>query len=181
MGQLALGRGGGRIRCPIACSACGDQVKHKVVGGFPYSEGIYEDMNKAVEAQFYWNPDCSARETLREYTAYEFGAGYTDEVLALLDQLETAAGLAYKDKPVDADGARQGWEIAESVQNRMPDWARANWRWEILHWRALLDRERFAGGGLEGAKRSPPCSGWRRSITVNSIPTIRITTAFVRG
>ncbi len=24
-----------------------------------------------------------------------------------------------------------------------------NWRWEILHLRAVLDRERFAGGGLE--------------------------------
>lgn len=26
------------------------------VGGFPYSEGIYEDLNKAIIAGFYWNP-----------------------------------------------------------------------------------------------------------------------------
>ncbi len=50
-----------------------DQVKHVVQGGFPYSEGIYEDMNKAVVAQFYWDRDRSARATLEEYIAYEFG------------------------------------------------------------------------------------------------------------
>ena len=38
-----------------------DQVQHAVQGGFPYSEGIYEDMNKAVVAQFYWDAGRSAR------------------------------------------------------------------------------------------------------------------------
>ena len=30
-----------------------NQVSHRVSGGFPYSEGIYEDINKAVVAPFY--------------------------------------------------------------------------------------------------------------------------------
>jgi len=31
----------------------------------------------------------------------------------------------------------------------MADWARRSWRWEILQRRAILDRERSAGGSLD--------------------------------
>lgn len=126
-----------------------DQVKHVVEGGFPYSEGIYEDMNKAVVAQFYWDRDQSARATLEEYINYEFGGGVAPQVLELVDLLEAAAGQSYQKQPVDADAVRRARDIAESVHGRLPDWGRANWRWEILRLRALLDHERFAGGGLQ--------------------------------
>lgn len=126
-----------------------DQVKHLVKGGFPYSEGIYEDMNKAAVLQFYWDPNQSARATLEEYVAYEFGPGVTEDVLALVDLLETAAGKSYQKQPVDTDGVQRAFQLAEAVDGRLPDWARKGWRWEILHLRAILDRERFAGGGVE--------------------------------
>ena len=67
--------GSGANPLPARFQRLWDQVKHVVQGGFPYSEGIYEDMNKAVVAQFYWDRDRSARETLEEYIAYEFGPG----------------------------------------------------------------------------------------------------------
>ncbi len=126
-----------------------NQVKHIVTGGFPYSEGIYEDMNKAVVVQAYWEPNRSAQETLEEYVAYEFGSGANEDVLPLVDLLEAAAGRSYQKQPVDADAAQRAWQLAEAVDARLPAWARQNWRWEILRLRALLDRERFAGGGLE--------------------------------
>jgi len=50
---------------------------------------------------------------------------------------------------VDGDAARHACELAESVNGRLPGWARQNWRWEILRLRAVLDRERFGGGGLQ--------------------------------
>ena len=126
-----------------------DQVKQTVQGGFPYSEGIYEDMNKAVVAQFYWDRDRTARATLEEYIAYEFGSGVAEDVLAVIDILETSAGHFYRKEPVDADAARRASQLAEAVDARLPDWAKKNWRWEILHLRTILDRERFAGDGLE--------------------------------
>lgn len=126
-----------------------DQVKHVVEGGFPYSEGIYEDMNKAAVAQFYWNPAQSARETLQEYIAYEFGSGVTGDVLALVGLLETAATQSTNKQPVDIPGVQRAFELAENVDARLPGWARRNWRWEILRLRAVLDRERFGGDGLE--------------------------------
>lgn len=125
-----------------------DQVKHVVQGGFPYSEGIYEDMNKAVSAQFYWDRDRSARATLEEYIGYEFGSGVSGDVLSLVEMLEAAASQSYQKQPVDADAARRARSLADSVHARLPEWARRNWRWEQIHLRALLDQERFAGGGL---------------------------------
>lgn len=126
-----------------------DQVKHKVEGGFPYSEGIYEDMSKAIVLQFYWNRDQTARATLEEYIAYEFGSGVTEDVLALVELLESAASRAFRKEPADKEAVERAFALAEGVHARLPEWARSSWRWEILHLRALLDRERFAGAGLE--------------------------------
>ena len=126
-----------------------DQVKQTVQGGFPYSEGIYEDMNKAVVAQFYWDRDRSARATLEEYIGYEFGAGVSEDTMTVIDILEESASCSYRKKAVNTDAVRRACVLAEAVDGRLPQWARNNWRWEILRLRAVLDRERFAGDGLE--------------------------------
>lgn len=126
-----------------------DQVKRVVEGGFPYSEGIYEDLNKAVVVQFYWKREQTARATLEEYIAYEFGAGVAENVLTVIDILEVNAGLSYQKKPVDPAEAQRAYDVCESVHARLPEWAKRNWRWEILHLRAVLDRARFGGGGLD--------------------------------
>jgi len=67
-----------------------DQVKGLVRGGFPYSEGIYEDLNKAVVAQFYWDPEQTAERTVRAYAEYEFGPFAAEAVWNLANLLETA-------------------------------------------------------------------------------------------
>ncbi|NLV45815.1 MAG: hypothetical protein GXY07_15100 [Candidatus Hydrogenedentes bacterium] len=126
-----------------------DQVKTTVAGGFPYSEGIYEDMNKVVVAQFYWNRDHSARATLEEYIGYEFGPNVAGDVLNIIDALESAASSSYRKEPVDKAAVQRAYDLTESVNAQLPDWGKNNWRWEIVHLRALLDRERFIGAGLE--------------------------------
>lgn len=133
---------------PVRFQRLWDQVKHVVSGGFPYSEGIYEDMNKVVVLQFYWDRNRSARDTLIEYINYEYGTGVTDEALKILDGLETAASTAFHKQPVDREPVRRTFELANAVQEQMPEWARNTWRWEILYLRTLLDLERFAGAGL---------------------------------
>ncbi len=132
-----------------------DQVKHVAQGGFPYSEGIYEDMNKAVVAAFYWDRDRPARATLEEYIAYEFSPEVTQDVLAIVDILEAAAagskfaGSNFEVQPTSTEDIQRALRLAEDVNGRLPDWARQNWRWEILYLRAVLDGERFGGSGLE--------------------------------
>ena len=140
--------GMGALPQPARFQRLWDQVKHVVSGGFPYSEGIYEDLSKAVVVQFYWNRNQSARDTLKEYIAYEYGEGVTEEVLAIIDLVEITAANTYRKQPVDVDAVQRASQLAEAVHAKMPDWARKNWRWEILHLRTVLDRERFAGDGL---------------------------------
>jgi hypothetical protein len=117
-----------------------DQVRHVVQGGFPYSEGIYEDLNKAVVAQFYWDPNRAARATIEEYAAYEYDPDLTPDVLTLIDLFESAASASYRKVAVDADAVRTAAQLAESLNTRLPDWSRRGWRWEILRLRATLDR-----------------------------------------
>ena len=141
--------GAGAHPLPSRFQRLWDQVKHEVEGGFPYSEGIYEDMNKAVVTQFYWDRDRSARETLDEYITYEFGTGVSDDVSELIAILEKSASRCHQKQAISADEVRPAWRISEAVDVCLPAWARENWRWEILRLRAVLDRERFGGGGLE--------------------------------
>jgi len=124
-----------------------NQIKHVCKGGYAYSEGIYEDMNKATVLQFYWNRDTPAEDTLREYIDYEFSPAVRDQTLRMVRLLESAASAPAKEH--DAGAAQQAFDLAEAIQRRLPAWAGQSWRWEILYLRALLDRERYAGGGAE--------------------------------
>lgn len=135
-----------------------DQARHVLRGGFPYSEGIYEDISKAIAAQFYWDPDCSAQTTVREYAVYEYSPAVADDVVLLVDLLETLASQDFLKQSVDAGMARRAAELAESIHARLPDWARRSWRWEILYLRALLDRARFGGDGAGLAGLDTPAA-----------------------
>lgn len=126
-----------------------NQVRHLAAGGFPYSEGIYEDLNKAVVVQFYWNRTRTAEETLAEYVAYEFSPAVTDDILALIYLFETTATAAFQRMPVNLAEVRRARRLAETIEAKLPDWARQSWRWEILKWRAVLDEQRLAGPGPE--------------------------------
>ena len=66
------------------------QTQGKVVGGMPYSEGIYEDMNGAVAWAHYWAAGANANDTLREYVAFEFSAELADvaDVMTAIGMLE---------------------------------------------------------------------------------------------
>jgi hypothetical protein len=121
------------------------QTAGKLAGGMPYSEGIFEDMNKVVCFQFYWNGKAAAEETLREYIAYEFSPDAADDVLAAVRLLESA-WLERGPK------SQEAFALLEKVDAALPVWARNAWRWRILYLRGLIDSELAANGGkIEGA------------------------------
>jgi hypothetical protein len=64
--------GWGANPMPTRFQALWDETEGKVVGGMPYSEGIYEDMNMVVAQQHYWDSAANANATLREYVGFEF-------------------------------------------------------------------------------------------------------------
>ena len=62
--------------------------QEKLSGGFPYSEGIYEDINKVICARLYWEPDRPAIETVKDYAAFEFSPEVADDVASVVKIFE---------------------------------------------------------------------------------------------
>jgi hypothetical protein len=119
-----------------------DSARAKLAGGFPYSEGLYEDMNKALYAGFYWQQNRPAAAILREYAAYEFGPEAADDVLAAVAILERN----HTRPPQDA-GSAEALAHLDRAATTMPARAVKAWRWRILYNRALLDRDHYAHPG----------------------------------
>ena len=128
-----------------------DQAGERVAGGFPYSEGIYEDLNKAVLAQFYWDPTRTAHDTVREYVASEYSPDVVDDVARAIGMLEQNhryfRHTGETSEPMEDAGAAEAFRLMQEADARLPDRVRTAWRWRILYLRALLDRERFANHG----------------------------------
>ena len=141
-----------------------DAVKQHSSGGFPYSEGIYEDITKAVISQLYWN-DRPAEETVLEYAAFEYShevAGDVARVVATLEQnhhwrwwpgeLEGVTLIlnwfpSRGAKPQADPGAEEAYKTVQRVDGMLSPQARRSWRWRQLFLRALLDAELKGNGG----------------------------------
>lgn len=123
-----------------------NQVKGKVVGGFPYSEGIYEDINKVICSQFYWDPNCSAEETVKDYISYEFSPSVVQDVWKAIQILEHN-----HDRKKIAQSAEEAFRLIEKSDVKLTPQMRKSWRWRLIYLRSKIDRELFRNGGkLEG-------------------------------
>ena len=133
-------------------------------GGFPYSEGLFEDLTKAVYSQFYWN-DQPAAETVKEYIAFEFSPDVEGDVAGVIKTLEQnhhwrwwpgeLEGVplemnwfpSYGAQPQADPGAEEAYATMQEVATRLTPKARTSWRWRQLYLRALLDSELKTNGG----------------------------------
>ena len=141
-----------------------------IAGGFPYSEGIFEDFNKAVMGQFYWSGRPAA-ETAREYVEYEFGRAAADAILQAIAIFEANHARTWENgdysppytrciMPEDR-GSRRAVDLVRQAEVAMPAWARTQWRWRILYLRALIDAELFRSGG----RLTDACEPWFEELT----------------
>jgi hypothetical protein len=139
--------GYGATPLPARFQRLWDQVKQKVRGGMPYSEGIYEDINKAIYGQFYWDKDRAALATVREYIAFEYSPDVVEDVLAAINLLEETH-TKLSEKSVKAR------ELLQQADVRLTPQARKSWRWRILYLRGVVDGERYVNGEA-GSKPNP--------------------------
>src|SRR5665647_804201 len=141
------------------------KVKHRLSGGFPYSEGIFEDINKVIYAQSYWNSATPIEQTLKEYISYEYSPKAVDSILKVIKTLEQNHHMRWwpgelegvkltmdwfpskNVKPQADPGAEEAYAIVKQVDPTLPEWARKSWRWRILYIRTMLDAELKANGG----------------------------------
>jgi hypothetical protein len=143
----------------------------KLSGGYPYSEGIFEDINKAVVAMYYWQGEGSPRDALLEYANYAYSSIKKDEIVQAVELMETTnqrqrlcdgrsewmpkASDPLSDeqfviaRPVEAGHIH---EILRAVDGQLNPAVRASWRWRVLFLRGLIDSE-LASNGFRSTQR----------------------------
>lgn len=148
-----------------------DQCGRIASGGFPYSEGIFEDINKVVQFQFDWDPKRRAVDTVKEYVSYEFSpdaAGLLTRAARLMEaghghhvNVETAKAAQVGPQRGRSSKSLYGLkqtaraaeclELVEEAEKTMTPAARRRWRWRIFYIRALLDATFRKSGGKSTA------------------------------
>jgi hypothetical protein len=120
-----------------------------LAGGFLYSEGIFEDLNKVLYAQFYWQKDRTADSIVDEYIAYEFSPAVVVPVRRAIEILETnlprRAENLEKGVPrfvlEHTSSTGEALNLIRQADKQLSPRARVSWRWQILYLRALIDDE----------------------------------------
>ena len=130
---------------PDYCTQLAANLRGHVAGGFPYSEGIFEDVNKFFWAQFYWQADRPTDDILAEYATYYLGPDSAADAVRLFHLLEkTNPRLNWKVQNLKE--ADEAWTLAQAIDGRLAAWAKTSWRWRILYIRAAIDHVLKAEG-----------------------------------
>lgn len=114
-------------------------MKDKIIGGWPYSEGIYEDISKFQWIQMYWDPSKSDADILKEYSDYYFGKGYSDEITELIYLMEEMHERSNWSFSKDLSKAPRMKEIVDNIDSKLPNWSKKSWRFKLLYCRAAID------------------------------------------
>lgn len=136
-----------------------DKDGDKLEGGLPYSEGIFEDINKVIMLRFY-RENKSASDTVREYLSYEFGLSgeMLDKVhKAIMDMEDTfyrscESGHSYPlrkppyvpaeyDVKADTKIMPEIEKVIVEVHNTLPKEIQENKKWQLIYLRAMIDGE----------------------------------------
>lgn len=103
-------------------------------GFISYSDGVHDDVNKAIWSALGWSPAAQPREILLEYTRCFFGASVAEEaadgILALEKNWE--GGLA------ENGGVQATFALWQRLEAKVPE-LRGNWRWQLCLLRAYYD------------------------------------------
>jgi hypothetical protein len=133
------------------------RVKKTIVGGTPYSEGIFEDINKFIWAQLCWSPDRTVRSILEEYSSYVASADCASEITDAIFKIENVGRREPADLTenritlLDASLCADAWRLMEKTDRKLPRAKRRAWRWRLLLLRARIDAELAQSGGAPTA------------------------------
>ncbi|MBR4940888.1 MAG: hypothetical protein IKZ19_02705, partial [Clostridia bacterium] len=151
------------------------EVSHLSSGGILYSEGIFEDINKALYANMFSSGTNEIATTIEEYANYELGLPETslDDFKRFLELLEeNHPGVVWVerlnehimdlfeplgDKPVWKKKGKVWGDtetplaLAKKLDALLPAWSKNSWRWRLLYLRAVIDFELAHNGGNTNA------------------------------
>ncbi len=120
---------------PVFYAALHDRIAPHTNGFISYSDGVNDDVNKAVWSRKSWSPEVSTREALIEYARYFFGDAVAERAADGIFALEKnwEGPLATNGS---VDGTLMLWQQLEREQ---PSLAATNWRWQMNLFRAYYD------------------------------------------
>jgi hypothetical protein len=136
-------------------------IKDRVAGGYLYSEGLFEDLNKVLYSRFYWDSHQPVSVAIKEYVSFNFSVEYADNIIEAIHIIEKNHGLnmvnneLVKNAPTkftvpDNDyGAKRAYRLLSDVDLHMPEHVKTSWRWRILMLRAMFDYELRLSKGVE--------------------------------
>lgn len=138
--------GYGAIAVPNKIQNNWDKHEDKIVGGFPYCEGFYEDLNKVIVLRLY-RDNQPASETVREYLAYEFGlkGPLLEKVHAAVMTMEQTHFRTWEPghRYVIANPEKV-FEIEQAIleaDETLDAAIRSSKKWKLFYYRALIDGE----------------------------------------
>ena len=125
-----------------------DASRRVLSGGLPYSEGIFEDMNKAICAQLFWEPERPAMETVKEYIGFYFSPEVVEGVVRAVGIMERNLERKREEKDgvvrwvmKNTEGTEEALRLIEEAEKALTPRVRRSWRWRLLAVRALVDSE----------------------------------------
>ena len=118
-------------------------------GGFPYSEGIFEDANKYILSRMYWYGSYDVNAALKEYAAAYFSKEHAEVIAESLSLMETTLSRRYdgsnlsdiKIKINNPDSCDFIYDRIMKIDAAMSPEMRDSWRWRIIYLRAVIDKE----------------------------------------
>ena len=130
-----------------------ERTKAVQIGNFPYSEGIYEDVNKFLMLQLNWAPERDVDSILHEYASGWFGAAAADTLVEVFHLMEADESTTFRlgREPVFANEtglphAEECEEKVKALDDALPDEVRRSWRWRVTRLRARIDAQLKASG-----------------------------------
>lgn len=103
-------------------------------GFISYSDGVHDDVNKAVWSGLAWDPDADLHELLAGYCRLHFGPDLADEAAAGILALESNW-----EGPVATNGSVDATLALWSGLDERAEGLKGNWRWQMCLLRANYD------------------------------------------
>jgi hypothetical protein len=117
----------------------GDGFRSGVTGLMMYTEGIFDDFNKAMATRVAWNPSQSQQEFAEEYASYFFNSPIAPDFWQIVQGCERSwvVGREFNEAPDDAAKLEQ---LTLSAGARLRPEIFRSWRWQIFDYRARIGK-----------------------------------------
>ena len=134
------------------------------IGFGGYSEGIGDDVNKAVWSLLAAEPNLSVPEVVRQYARYHFGSEHEDAMAAVILGLEQNWAGAI-DSAASVGAVARTLAAAQSVEVQVNTSALAgNWRLQMLLYRSYFDAALQGRFQFEQAQQQQAYAALRRAL-----------------